>query len=188
MNSSTKYSNTVQALYTAFNEDLILQTNTFFLPFSALLQSEYQETDLESYLNKVEKLGLFFSETKKLLINTIKQKVENEANNIFIKFEGNNNYILKINDQYKLEMFEKDYQENPLEISTGQSVIVMYSLIYAFRKAANFDGDIQLVFFHPEFKFKDKDDQVVFVFDDDGNPIGIHPTSSLFGVSMKTKN
>ena len=56
------------------------------------------------------------------------------------------------------------------------------------KEAANFDGDIQLVFFHPEFKFKDKDDQVVFVFDDDGNPIGIHPTSSLFGVSMKTKN
>ena len=44
MNSSTKYSNTVQALYTAFTEDLILQTNTFFLPFSSLLQSEYQET------------------------------------------------------------------------------------------------------------------------------------------------
>lgn len=44
MNSNTKYHNTVQTLYIAFNEDLVLQTSTFFLPFSSLLQSEYQET------------------------------------------------------------------------------------------------------------------------------------------------
>jgi len=45
MSSNTKsYSNIVQGLYTAFNEDLILQTSTFFLPFSSLLHSEYQDT------------------------------------------------------------------------------------------------------------------------------------------------
>jgi len=44
MNSTTKYHNTVQTLYIAFSEDLVLQTSTFFLPFSSLLQSEYQET------------------------------------------------------------------------------------------------------------------------------------------------
>jgi len=36
--------NTIQSLYIAFNEDLILQTTTFFLPFSSLLHSEYQDT------------------------------------------------------------------------------------------------------------------------------------------------
>jgi hypothetical protein len=45
MSSNSKFtSNTIQSLYIAFNEDLILQTSTFFLPFSSLLHSEYQDT------------------------------------------------------------------------------------------------------------------------------------------------
>ena len=44
LNSNMKYYNNVQTLYIAFVEDLVLQTNTFFLPMSSLLQSEYQET------------------------------------------------------------------------------------------------------------------------------------------------
>lgn len=45
MYGNTQHSNnTVQGLYIAFNEDLILQTTTFFLPFSSLLHSEYQDT------------------------------------------------------------------------------------------------------------------------------------------------
>jgi hypothetical protein len=44
MDSNSKYYNNVQTLYTAFNEDIILQTTTCFLPFSSLLQSDYQET------------------------------------------------------------------------------------------------------------------------------------------------
>jgi hypothetical protein len=44
INTSTKYYNTTQTLYTAFNEDLMLQTAIYFLPLSSLLQSEYQDT------------------------------------------------------------------------------------------------------------------------------------------------
>jgi len=36
--------NTIQTLYTSLMNDLIIQTNTCFLPLSPLLQSEYQET------------------------------------------------------------------------------------------------------------------------------------------------
>jgi hypothetical protein len=42
-NSNSAY-NAVQSLYISFNEDIILQTSTFFLPFSSLLHSEYQDT------------------------------------------------------------------------------------------------------------------------------------------------
>jgi len=45
MYGNTKHSsNVLQNLYIAFNEDLLLQTTTFFLPFSSLLHSEYQDT------------------------------------------------------------------------------------------------------------------------------------------------
>lgn len=37
----------------------------------------------------------------------------------------------------------------------------------------SFQSEIQLVFFHPQFKFKDKDGQAFFLFDDDGNPLGL---------------
>jgi len=42
--NSNQVNGYVQSLYIAFNEDLILQTTTFFLPFSSLLHSEYQDT------------------------------------------------------------------------------------------------------------------------------------------------
>ena len=41
------------------------------------------------------------------------------------------------------------------------------------KESANFSDEIQLVFFHPAFKFTDKDGQVVMVFDDQGEPIGL---------------
>jgi hypothetical protein len=41
------------------------------------------------------------------------------------------------------------------------------------KSSANFGDQIQLVYFHPEFKFKDKNDQVIVIFDDDGNPVGL---------------
>lgn len=37
----------------------------------------------------------------------------------------------------------------------------------------NFEEPLQLVYFHPEFEFVDKDGQVYFVFDDDGQVIGL---------------
>lgn len=40
------------------------------------------------------------------------------------------------------------------------------------KESANFQDEIQLVFFHPKFKFTDKDGQVMIVFDDEGNPLG----------------
>lgn len=43
VNSNLKYYNTSQTLFNAFNEDLILQTAVYFLPFTSLLQSEYQD-------------------------------------------------------------------------------------------------------------------------------------------------
>lgn len=44
INSNLNYHNNVQGLYTAFSEDLILQTSVYFLPLSSLLQSEYQDS------------------------------------------------------------------------------------------------------------------------------------------------
>lgn len=44
VNSNLKYYNTSQVLFNAFNQDLILQTSTYFLPFSFLIKSEYQDT------------------------------------------------------------------------------------------------------------------------------------------------
>ena len=78
------------------------------------------------------KFAIYSSDTK--------NKVENEANKIYSQLIDNDLYILKINNDFKLEMYEKSYLDKPLEISTGQSVIIMYSLIYAFRKVANFEG------------------------------------------------
>jgi len=43
VNSNLK-ANTAQTLYTSSMNDMITQTNTFFLPLSSLFQSEYQET------------------------------------------------------------------------------------------------------------------------------------------------
>jgi len=42
IHSNTQSSN-ISALYTATLNDIVVQTNTCFLPFSPLLQSEYQE-------------------------------------------------------------------------------------------------------------------------------------------------
>jgi hypothetical protein len=44
ISSNTKCGGTERRLYMSFAEDLILQTSTCFLPFSSLLQSEYQDT------------------------------------------------------------------------------------------------------------------------------------------------
>jgi hypothetical protein len=41
------------------------------------------------------------------------------------------------------------------------------------ESATNFQSEIQLVYFHPLFKFKDKDEQNFFIFDADGNPLGL---------------
>jgi hypothetical protein len=60
MSSNSKFSsNTIQSLYLAFNEDLILQTSTFFLPFSSLLHSEYQDTFSTVLLVSPELSNLF---------------------------------------------------------------------------------------------------------------------------------
>jgi hypothetical protein len=37
----------------------------------------------------------------------------------------------------------------------------------------NFEDQVQLVYFHPEFKFKDKDGQIYFIFDKDGEVLGL---------------
>jgi hypothetical protein len=41
------------------------------------------------------------------------------------------------------------------------------------NSSLQFEDQVQLVYFHPEFKFKDKDAQVYFIFDDDGNVMGL---------------
>ena len=102
--------------------------------------SSGSQTDLESKMEKVESYKFYFEKIKENLISDTKNKVEIEANNIYSQLIDNDLYILKINNDYKLEMYEKSFLDKPLEISTGQSVIIMYSLIYAFRKVANFEG------------------------------------------------
>ena len=91
-------------------------------------------------MEKAENYKSYFEKIKENLISDTKTKVEIEANNIYSQLIDNDLYILKINNDYKLEMYEKSFLDKPLEISTGQSVIIMYSLIYAFRKVANFEG------------------------------------------------
>lgn len=43
VNSNLQYHNVTQNLYSAFTNDIVLNTTTYFLPFSSLLQSEYQD-------------------------------------------------------------------------------------------------------------------------------------------------
>jgi len=102
--------------------------------------SSGSQTELESKMEKAENYKSYFEKIKENLISDTKTKVEIEANNIYSQLIDNDLYILKINNDYKLEMYEKSFLDKPLEISTGQSVIIMYSLIYAFRKVANFEG------------------------------------------------
>jgi hypothetical protein len=44
INSNLKAYNTSQTLFSAFSQDLILQTSTYFLPFLFLIKSENQDT------------------------------------------------------------------------------------------------------------------------------------------------
>ena len=61
VNTNTKYFNKTQSLYIAFNEDIITQTTTFFLPFSSILQSEYQE-NFSTMLIVAPELSLLLNE------------------------------------------------------------------------------------------------------------------------------
>ncbi len=101
------------------------------------------KSELEKQLDLVENYRNCYNQIKIKLIDETKKKIEDEANTVYWQLlDPDKKYYLKINDQFKLEMYEKNFNDNdkPFEPSTGQKVIIMYSLIYAFRKAANFEG------------------------------------------------
>ncbi|OUU13758.1 MAG: hypothetical protein CBB97_25650 [Candidatus Endolissoclinum sp. TMED37] len=103
----------------------------------------FDKSELEKQVDLVECYKNCYDQIKIKLIEETKKKIEDEANIIYSKLlDPDQKYYLKINDQFKLEMYEKNFNDNDksFEPSTGQKVIIMYSLIYAFRKAANFEG------------------------------------------------
>lgn len=56
------------------------------------------------------------------------------------------------------------------EFSTFDSFSIELDALLSASPSAN---AIDNVYFHPQFLFRDKDDQVFLVFDDDGNPLGL---------------
>ena len=105
-----------------------------------LMKSGNSKTKIEEQLIKVDSYKEFFNNLLNALVDGTKDKVQKIANETFSAILNDIRYKLVINEDFKLEMYESVENGNMHEPSTGQKVVIMYALIYAFRKVAKFEG------------------------------------------------
>jgi hypothetical protein len=81
--------NIAQTLYTSVLNDLVTETNTFFLPLSPLLHSEYQETFSTTFILAPELVNLFIDY---ITIYILPSTFNNSPSIVFDSYVNNLNY------------------------------------------------------------------------------------------------
>ena len=89
LNASTKTGNS-HTLYTSFINDTIVQTNVCFLPFSSLLQCEYQEAQSTAFLVAPE---ITFIINNYVLVYILPATFSNLPTGVFDSYINNLNYF-----------------------------------------------------------------------------------------------